>query len=166
MWGWQIIFHKMRVQRYILILSNTLPQIVKSEASLKFFTTNLPWLLWIGLWNLPWFKDRYDLIWVRGSVDLFGRFMKYLFLDFSRTLTSSSLQLLNWENVIESRVFVTYLLKTLFFSVISRLIIAHIFRFPIMMSRIASVKISTYLSTSTFSSILNQSRNLLHTGWN
>ena len=153
MWRWQIIFHKMRVQRYILILSNTLPQIVKSEASLKFFTTNLPWLLWIGLW-------------ARGSVDLFERFMKYLFLDFSRTLTSSSLQLLNWENVIESRVFVTYLLKTLFFSVISRLIIAHIFRFPIMMSRIASVKISTYLSTSTFSSILNQSKNLLHTGWN
>ena len=40
----------------------------------------------------------YDLIGVKGSANLFERYMKYIFLDHLIDITSSLLELLNWEN--------------------------------------------------------------------
>ena len=54
--------------------------------------------------------DQHDLIGVEGSANLFERYMKYLFLNFSVDITSSSLELLYWENAIKLWVFVNYFL--------------------------------------------------------
>ena len=95
----------------------------------------------------------------------------YLFLDCLITLTSSFHDFLIWKNTMGSWVFLTYFLQGLFYSLILILIslfihlaslsstVITLFRIKlVIMFRIASLNMSTCLSTSTFSNALDQSK--------